>query len=171
MLPFLIAFAIAACGPAPDPGQPDTLPTPSGPPLAQQSAPRPVQPAGADPIQWETVVQGPATTLRLVESGATRLQMTCVGGPARLVVNAPGFEAIGSEDRFSLGLGDRPVTLVADLRARPGVTAETPMPENLPEFLRDARRVSAHYGQQRVGPFAPPPPELVRAFVGACRSV
>lgn len=171
MLPFLLAFVMSACGAPSEPGQPDTLPTPSGPPLAQQSAPQPVQPAAADPIQWETVVQGPATTLRLVESGATRLQMTCIGRPARLIVNAPGFAAIGSEDRFSLGLGDRPVTLVADLRARSGVTAEMPMPDNLPALLREAKAISAYYGQQRVGPFAPPPPELARAFADACESV
>nr|WP_295373185.1 hypothetical protein [uncultured Sphingosinicella sp.] len=169
ILPLLIALAASACGPAPQPANPDTLPTPSGPPVAQQPEPQPLQPApAADAAQWESAVSGPATSLRLVEGGQPRLALTCLPNPARLVANAPEFKPIGSEDRFSLGLGDEPVTLVADLGAQGGVTAEAPVPETLPQLLRQAKQITARYGTQQVGPVAAPPPQLIRAFFEAC---
>jgi hypothetical protein len=172
LLPLLIALAIPACGPAPEPANPDMLPIPSGPPVAQQPTPEPLQPAPAEVPQWESVVSGPATSLRLVEAGTPRLALTCLGRPARLVANAPGFKPIGSEDRFSLGLGAEPVTLVADLRAKGGgVTAEAPIPASLPQLLRRARQVSARYGTQQVGPVAPPPPQLLQAFSRSCQQL
>jgi hypothetical protein len=170
-LPLLIALALAACGPAPEPTQPDTLPTPSGPPAAQQPAPQAAEPAPRDVPQWETLVQGRTTSLRLAESSGTVLQMTCVRNPARLIVHAPRFKVIESEDRFTLGLGDEPVTLVSDLRRRDGVTADIPVPEKLEELLQDAKQVSARYGNQQVGPVAAPPPQLVRAFTDACEKL
>jgi hypothetical protein len=170
-LPLLIAFVLAACGPAPEPKQPDTLPTPSGPPVAQQPAPQAAEPALSDAPQWETLVQGRTTSLRLAESSGTTLQMTCLRNPARLIVWATGFKVIESEDRFTLGLGDEPVTLVADLRKRDGVTADAPVPEKLRELLQEAKQISARYGNQQVGPVAAPQPPLVRTFTEACEKL
>jgi hypothetical protein len=106
--------------------------------------------------------------LRLVERGDARMEVACLASPARLTVEVPGFTAIGSEDRFSLGLGEEPVTLVADLSRPNGVAAEGPIPANLEALLRNAGQVTALYGTQRIGPVEPPPPQLIDAFAEAC---
>lgn len=168
LLPVLL---LAGCGPEPQPAQPDMLPTPSGPPLAQQAAPPPAQPAAPAGPHWEGAVRGAATALRLVEGGAVRMEMACLDAPARLAVEVPGFTVIASEDRFALGLGNEPVTLVADIERREGVAAEAPIPANLEDLLDAADQVTALYGTQRVGPVAPPPPRLVDAFAQACRAL
>ena len=160
--------ALAGCGPEPQPQQPDTLPTPSGPPLAQQASPPPAQPAPTPTPPWESIVTDGAMALRLVEDGEVRMTMACIAAPARLVVEVPGFTPIMSEDRFSLGLGQEPVTLVADLRRTDGVAAEAPVPANLEELLGQAKQVTALYGTQRVGPVAPPSRQLIDAFADAC---
>ena len=162
----LLTLALAGCDAEPQPAQPDTLPTPSGPPVAQQ-APQPSQPPLPIGPQWESAVRGEGMALRLVEGGQLRLEIACTP-PARLAVNVPGFTTIGSEDRFSLGLGNEPVTLVADLAAENGVAAEGPVPDNLEEMFRAADQVTALYGTQQVGPVGPPPPQLVDAFTDAC---
>lgn len=168
----LLALGLAGCGPEPQPRQPDTLPTPSGPPIAQSAAPQPKAAAVADAPRWESLVRGSSTALRLVEAdGSHRMEISCIGEPGRMAVSVPGFSTIGSEDRFSLGLGDEPVTLVADIARREGVSAEGPVPDNLEDLFAEAKRISALYGTQRVGPVAPPPPELVRALSKSCEKL
>jgi hypothetical protein len=172
MKPIVILAAaamLASCGPEPQPEQPDTLPMPSGPPLAQQAAPQPVQPAPVPTSPWESRVAGGAVELRLLEGGEARMRMACLASPARLSVEVPGFTAIGSEDRFSLGLGNEPVTLVANLSHPNGVAAEGAIPANLEALLRDARQVTALYGTQQIGPVDPPPPQLIETFAEACQ--
>ena len=165
----LLTLALAGCDAEPQPAQPDTLPTPSGPPVAQQ-APQPSQPPLPIGPQWESAVRGEGMALRLVEAGRLRMEIACLP-PARLAVNVPGFTTIGSEDRFSLGLGNEPVTLVADLSAENGVAAEGPVPDNLEGLLEGADQVTALYGTQQVGPVGPPPPQLVDAFTDACEKL
>jgi hypothetical protein len=165
----LLTLALAGCDAEPQPAQPDTLPTPSGPPVAQQ-APQPSQPPLPTGPQWESAVRGEGMALRLAEGGQLRMEIACLP-PARLTVNVPGFTTIGSEDRFSLGLGNEPVTLVADLSAENGVAAEGPVPDNLEELLEGADQVTALYGTQQVGPVGPPPPQLVDAFTDACEKL
>jgi hypothetical protein len=167
----LILFAaLASCGPEPQPAQPDTLPTPSGPPVPQ-AAPQPPGPATAAAPMWESVVQGDAMVLRLVEGADVRMEMACLASPARLAVEVPGFTVIASEDRFSLGLGAEPVNLVADISRTEGIAAEGPIPGNLKQLLDRAKQVSALYGAQQVGPVPPPPPGLVGAFAEACKKL
>lgn len=167
----ILVAALTACGPEPQPQQPDTLPTPSGPPVAQQPTPQPAQPAPAPTPQWESAVQGGGMALRLVEAGEVRMEISCLASPARLAVQVPGFTEIGSEDRFSLALGQEPVTLVADLGRTGGVTAEGPVPGNLEELLEKTKQVTALYGTQQVGPVAPPPAPVIQAFAEACRKL
>lgn len=152
----------------------------SDPPLAANPAPandEPVQkePATRPGLSWESVSSGEGTSLRLtMPDGSLRLSISCLGDPPRLVVNAPGFTPIDSEDRFSFGLGSEPVTLVANPYAqeeRPGVTGEGAIPRNLGKLLAAADRVSALYGTQQVGPHIPPPPELVRSLAVACEDI
>jgi hypothetical protein len=168
---FIPALLLAACGPEPQPRQPDTLPTPSGAPLAQQASPQPREARPPVTAVWESAERRGGTALRLTEGDRSSLELACIGRPARMIVRAPGFKVIESEDRFSLGLGDEPVTLAADLRRRNGVTADAAIPENISDLLREAKQVSARYGNQRIGPAPPPSPELARAFGEACRKL
>jgi hypothetical protein len=165
----LITTALAACGQEQD--QPaDMLPQPSGPPLAQQQAPAPVQPARAAAPRWESVVSGQGNALRLVEAGGGEaIRLACYGRPPKLIAYVPSFRSIGSEDRFSLGLGDEPVVLVANLGgSERGVEASAALTDNLGALLDRAERITASYGAQQSGPHPAPAPELSRAFAANC---
>jgi hypothetical protein len=158
---------LASCGGQLDP-TPDTLPQASGPPLAQQQAPaRPAEGAGP---RWESAVSGQGNALRLVDArGGELLNIACYGRPAQLIVYAPAFQAVTSEDRFTLGLGGQPVVLVANLKkGGPGVEATAPVPADLGDRLELTDTVTAVYGAQRSGPYPPPTTELARAFAQGC---
>lgn len=162
----ILALGCAACGPAneAEPGGRE-LPQPSGPPIVQQAEPEQDKPTVTPATPW----RARDDALELVSAETTVLTIACRGG--NLIVSAPGFTPIGSEDRFAFGLGTEPVTLVADptRQSRPGVTAEGPVPENFAELWRRAERISALYGTQRVGPEAAPPPALAQNFLQSCR--
>jgi hypothetical protein len=172
----LLLLLLASCGSAPEASQRDNeidVPVPSGPPVAQQadavpsSAPRHSSPA------WESAASGEGTALRLTSADADLLlSIACLGTPARIVVSAPGLKPIGSEDRFSLGLGEEPVTLVADptRQGKGGVTAEGAVPEGFGELLEEAKQVSALYGSQQIGPHPAPVEALKEALARACAS-
>lgn len=147
------------------------VPEPSGPPIAQQvdDTARPL-PTRSEPV-WESAASGDGMSLRLVRSDGTLvLSIACLGRPARLMAIAPGFTPIGSEDRFSLGIGDEPVTLVADptRQNQTGVTAEAVAGEDLDRLLDDAVRISAVYGSQRIGPHPAPVAALKAQLAEAC---
>lgn len=173
------AVLIAACAEQPDTADPAAngavavdLPQPSGPPLVQQAQEEEAGLTAPPRPGWESAGSGEGTSLRLVDAeGTPRLSIACVAGPPRLVANVPSFTPVGSEDRFTLGLGTEPVTLVADptdQEDRPGVTGEAPVPPNISTLLRDAARISIVYGYQRSGPHDPPPAELRAALGAAC---
>ena len=151
-------------------GEPKQLPIASGPPVAQEKPAAPE--ATAKGPRWENIVSPNGMALRLTDpNGRLLLSLTCAKQPRRLIVNAPGFTPVGSEDRFALGLGEEPVTLVADLEGQgppPGVTAKGPVPPNLSDLLEGAKQVSGLYGNQRIGPHPPPPPALAEAFDKSC---
>ena len=169
--PLALLVLLVACG-GPDEPQSNTIvdvPEPSGPPVAQQvnASTAPSLPSAA---AWESAASGEGTALRLTEPGGRLLLgIACLGSPARLTATAPGFSPIGSEDRFSLGLGEEPVTLVADLQRREGgVVAEGGVPEDFENLLERASEVSALYGTQRIGPVTAPPEALKEALAKAC---
>jgi hypothetical protein len=85
------------------------------------------------------------------------------------VVSVPSFKPIGSEDRFSLALGEEPVALVADpTRQKTGVTAEGAVPGNFTELLGKAERIGAIYGNQQIGPHPAPPKALLETLAKEC---
>ncbi len=168
---FAVFLLLAACGGAPQGENVVEVPEPSGPPVAQQvdDSARPLPPQTAP--AWESAASGEGMSLRLVDpDGKLLLTIGCSSG--QIAVTAPAFTPIGSEDRFSLGFGNEPIALVADLgrRGGSGVAASGAAPENLPELLEKAGQVSALYGNQRVGPVSAPPPQLKDAFGKSCRA-
>jgi hypothetical protein len=168
----ILLLLLAGCGQeTPEANQPVDLPLPSGPPVAQQADSVPSSAPEQSGPGWETAASGEGTALRLTEPGGRLLlSLACLGSPPRLVVSAPGFSPIGSEDRFSLGLGDDPVTLVADptRQAKGGVTAEGAAPSDFGERLQRADQLIALYGTQQVGPVAAPSDALKEVLARAC---
>jgi hypothetical protein len=172
LLPILL---LTACGSGSDePSAPDNnldVPVPSGPPVVQQvDEMEPVAPPTAGPA-WESVASGGATAVRLTQLGGNVLMsIACLSGPRRLAVTVPSFTAIGSEDRFSFGIDQEPVTLVADPteQKQPGVTGEGAVPENFADLIDSAKRISANYGNQQAGPQPAPPEALRDALAKAC---
>lgn len=174
----LMLVALAACGDEPPRIAADNeigaveLPQPSGPPVVQQVQPDAAAPSARSAFDWESSASGEGTALRLNNpDGSLRMSIACLARPGRLVASVPSFSPIGSEDRFALALGSEPVTLVADptrQQARPGVTGQGAIPDNLEDLLRAADEVGALYGTQRVGPHGPPPPGLVAALMTSC---
>lgn len=120
---------------------------------------------------WELLANGDGMSLRVVGAMATTpIQLSCPSKSSTLVVNVPGFEPIPSEERMSFGTGDEVVALVADAngdKLRGGVTAEGPVPARLAAML--AGSVTASYGAQTIGPFAPASDTERRGFLAACR--
>ncbi|WP_324749542.1 hypothetical protein SH591_13345 [Sphingomonas sp. LY54] len=137
-------------------------PEPSG-------APAPAAPAEPK-AGWEGTGDAQGASLRLVGAdGRTMMSVRCESDPARLTVSVPSFTPIGSEDRFAFGVGDEPVTLVADPTRQQagGVTAEGQVPDGFADLLARARTMSALYGTQRVGP-EPIPADRLEAFARGC---
>jgi hypothetical protein len=169
ILPICLLTACGSVSEAPD--NKLDLPVPSGPPVVQQvDEMEPVAPPTTGPA-WESVASGAATAVRLTETGGSVLMsIACLSGPRRVVVTVPSFTPIGSEDRFSFGIDQEPVTLVADptKQKQPGVTGEGPVPENFDDLLRSAKQISAHYGNQKAGPYPAPPEALRKALANAC---
>ena len=170
----LLAVAVLLAGGCGSPSKNDQVvevPEPSGPPVAQQvddtAQPLPTPSAAV----WESAASGEGMSLRLVQpDGKLVLSIACLGRPARLVATVPSFTAIASEDRFSLGIGSEPVTLVADptRQKQPGITAEGAAAEDLDRLFADADRISAVYGRQQVGPHPAPDAALKEQFIRAC---
>jgi hypothetical protein len=124
--------------------------------------PRPATPS------WEVKIASGTTSLNLSSvEGAPLMTISCRTG--HLGVQVPSFTPIGSEERLSLGLGQEPVTLVADLRAKqPGVGAGGGVPENLEDLLERADRISAVYGSQQSGPYPAPAAAMKQQLAEAC---
>ena len=152
-------LGLAACGrdeasAPPAPEAPSAPPVPASPP-----APQPPEALSAPSAVRLTLVDG---------SGAPVLHLFC-RTPGTLVIYAPGFEPIGSEDRLTMGAGDDAFAFVADLEAPgPGVTAGGVAEADL--FARMARGepVSAIYGRQTVGPARAATPAAMGDFVSRC---
>lgn len=169
--PLGLLLLLAACGgPARQPGNETVdVPVPSGPPVAQQVDPSARASPSAAPA-WESAAGSEGTALRLTgPDGRLLLSIACLGSPARLTATAPVFTAIGSEERFSLGLGQEPVILVADLERSDGeVTAEGAVPDRFEKLLERAPEISALYGTQRIGPVPAPSKPLKESLAKAC---
>ena len=170
LLTFLLLSACGAPAPAPEGNEAADLPVPSGPPVVQQVDRKAPEAVGETQPRWESATGATGTALRLIgKGGATEMSMMCLAGPKRLVVNVPGFSAIGSEDRFALALGEEPLTLVADpMRQKQGVTAEGPAPADFNDLLTGAETIGAMYGNQKIGPHPAPAKSLLEALAKEC---
>ena len=96
----------------------------------------------------------------------------CPAATKDLLVNVPGFQPIGSEERMTFGSGGIAVTLVADPRGdagRGGVTGRGRLPDELAAILRGPEGLGVNYGAQNSGPHAAPGPEAARLFLRGCR--
>ena len=169
----LLLLLTAGCGrEAPEANGKLDLPQPSGPPVAQQvDAKTPTSLSAPGRAAWESATGQPGTALRYVGAdGKPLLSLACSGSPVRLAAHVPAFSPIGSEDRFSLGLGKEPVTLVADpaRQSGGGVTGEGPVPNEFERLLKAAGEVSAVYGSSQAGPYPPPPKALADRLAEAC---
>ena len=171
LLPSLLL--LSACG-APAGHADETvtadIPVPSGPPIVQQVEGEVPNTAVEKATRWESVTGERGTGLRLVgEGGKMAMSIFCPDGGTRLVVSVPSFKPIGSEDRFSLALGQEPVTLVADpTRQNSGVTAEGAVPDNFSELVDKAGRIGALYGAQQMDPHPAPPKALLEKLAKEC---
>ncbi|MEA3016341.1 MAG: hypothetical protein QOI38_1063 [Sphingomonadales bacterium] len=161
-------LVLAACGGAGDGPANGTQPANATGKAAAPPAPAALgRPAG----RWALQSSGEGVALALpAASGATAIRLFCPAGGNQLLVNVPAFRPIGSEERLSFGSGGEAVALVADPRGdarRGGVSAAGAVPGNLAALI--AGSLSASYGAQTSGPHAPPPPDVARRFVAACR--
>lgn len=157
----MVVVLLVGCGGAPNP---DALETRKEKREEAGEQPR------VEQTRWDLQSSGEGVALVVGgASGSAELRLFCPAGTGTWLINAPGFSPIGSEERFSFGHASVLATLVADTAgdaARGGVTGEGLVPADLQQLL--SAPVSAHYGAQVSGPHAPPPPELVAAFVDAC---
>jgi len=157
----IAVLLLASCG------RPDS---PVAPESSVLVAPETSNPPAANPAQWDMQSSGEGTALVVNDNaGKTVLRIFCPAGTGKLLVNVPGFEPVGSEERLSFGQGGEAEALVADSSGdstRGGVTGEGPVPQTLGTLL--SGEVSASYGSQVSGPHPAPPANLVAAFVGAC---
>ena len=101
----LAGAAVASCG------DPDMAPTNGV--ESNLSTANAAAPATADG-GWELLSSGEGTALRLARGDGAAIHLFCPSLSGRLVVNVPGFDAIASEERLSLGSDGTVVALVAD---------------------------------------------------------
>ena len=128
------------------------------------------QPASQGPT-WAFEGDGGGAMLALARtSGEVEIRIGCRSDARELLVNAPSFRPVGSEERMTVGSGGTAETLVANPsgdRVRGGVTATGRVPDNLEALL--SGEIGANYGSQDSGPHPPLPSELLRRFVAACQ--
>ena len=166
----IVVVLLAGCGGAPEPAAPSN----AGEELRgdTRGGTRDDAPGQSwvEQARWNLQASGEGTALVVAgAAGDSALRLFCPAGTGRWLVNAPGFNPIGSEERLSFGHASNVATLVADASgdaARGGVTGEGPIPRDLVRLLSGP--VSASYGAQSSGPHAAPSAELVAAFVDDC---
>ena len=131
----------------------EPLPIPSRPPLVQPP-------------------EAPVSMAFVDASGAERLELACRTEAPAFQITVPGFEAISSEDRLTIGAGDEAFAHAADLDASgPGVTGGGAVDLDLIDRLARGESVRAVYGAQSVGPLQAARPETLTAFAERCRGL
>lgn len=161
---------VSSCG-SPDSGT-AAAPGNQGQGTAEAEAPAgPAEAAEKGEVQgWNLQSSGEGVALVLAGADGPAVRLFCPAGGKRLVVNVPGFRAIGSEERLSFGSGGEVAALVADSRGdrqRGGVTGTGSVPDDLAALVKGP--LSASYGAQSSGPHPAPPAALSSGFVAACR--
>jgi hypothetical protein len=167
------AATSAPVAPEPEPQAPPPPPPPPPPPStpARPGAPTPVPPPAPAPTpaatHWDVSRTRDGATAVLTDSRGALMRIICASGPARLRVDVPGFRPTGRQDTLTLALGANQIPLAAG-RGAGGVTATGALPPNIAARILRARDVSARYGRQLAGPFAPPRGADAMALANAC---
>jgi hypothetical protein len=127
--------------------------------------------AKAEP-RWETVGGSEGAHARLLTGDGTLvMSIGCRMGSGQLEVVVPGFRRVGSEDRLSVGFDDDPIALAVDMQASgDGVRASGTVTEDIGSRIVSAKTVGVSYGNQNLGPYAPPAGPDAQSLAIACVS-
>jgi len=175
------ASALASCGVAgPDRAEREAWDDDQAAAPAPAPAPPPAPPHGPldpDPpgTRWETAASGEGASLVLLTpAGERHLTLFCRPRSGEVVVNVPRFSPVAGQELLSFGAAGRTLALIADPRGdaeRGGVSALTPVTEELSQMLTSLEPMSAGYASQTSGPHVEMAPEIARGFLAACRAI
>ena len=157
-----LSALVAGCGT----GQPAA---PAG--TADEPAAAPAAPVASAGQQWRFAATNDGAMLTLGGDASPAMRLGCMAEAREMLINVPSFRPVGSEERMTFGAGGTAETFVADPggdRARGGVSATGPVPDNLEQLLSGG--MSANYGSQNSGPHPPLTAAMLRKFVEACGS-
>ena len=100
------------------------------------------------------------------------MRLACLSD-GRLMASGEVLNAIGSEDRLTVGVGGEAYALAADLEAdrQGGVEGYGEIPEDLLARLEAGGEIGLSYGSQTVGPYPGPDEAEATAFAAACRDM
>jgi hypothetical protein len=152
----LIAFAaLSSCG---------------APSEDAEEAPAP-DPYGGVNWEWSSGVDGATLALRGAD-GAELMRLTCSRNPPITVLDVPRFNPVAGAQPMSLAVDGAPFVFIARPSADGlGMHAEGATPPDLFDGLQRAHSVGAIYGEQFLGPYAPPERERIAEFTAACRPI
>jgi hypothetical protein len=139
--------------------------------LASAASAAPRTPRGD--LRWD-VGRGGGEGVALILSDALRapvLRLACVREPPRMVVAAYGLRPTG-EAQLTLAIDETPFVFAKTAApSGPGLTAEGPIPPELPARLAAGRTLRLVYAGRTLGPWSAPPAEVAREFAAGCRDV
>lgn len=145
-------------------------------PAAAPVAPEPMpEPLPDDPpgTRWETAASGEGAGLILATGGGERrLVLFCRPRSDEILVNAPRFRSVGTDEPLTLQSGGVSVPLASKVLPDPrrgGVSATVPLDEQLSDLLRSREPISLGYGGWSSGPHGAIMPEIAQGFIAACR--
>ena len=134
------------------------------------------RPIPTEPTGWIKGAGGPASeSLSYSDgTGGLLLSLACLADPARLQVTAPRLTPIESEERLTLGVGDRLAVMVAGPATRlggsgSGVTAEAPLDANLVAAMSGGD-FAVSYGADIIEIDQPPADDLLTSFANGCEA-
>lgn len=153
LLPAALVLGLAACKPAEAP------------------AARPGDAAPAPASEWVFGLGKNSVELTHLVGGkadAPDLRLICARGQG-FTLMAPRLSHVASEERLSLGAGNKVTALVAT-KADRGVQAAAPIGGELLAILSSSEPLTFHYGAASAGPFTPPA-AVRRVFQETCRKL
>ncbi len=160
----LLMLALCACEAPP---RTDGPPRPAGETPNATPAPVPAPPSG-----WRLSSNADGISLELARNGASVAHFACLHSGR--VFQAQGFSlnAIGSEERLTVGAGNEAHALVADPGASvTGVLGSGSISPALLEAIEAGGPLSLSYGAQMLGPLESLSPVDQTAFASGCRAV
>lgn len=125
-------------------------------------------------MSWESMASGTGAALILRgQDGGEMLRVACVRDPAQMSVDVANFTDVGGAQALSLNVGEgAPFVFATSVEGgESGIHGEGPIPGDLFDRLGRAETISASYGAQYFGPYAPPERQRVMEFTNACRQI